>query len=151
MREKESGNEKKERQRGRWKRMRRAPYRHSIPLGLYCFLVWPGGPRRSTHTVWFYLWLPKLQVAARRGRGDVTHRVRENNSRSIPTTVRGTDEMRDTPSSLASRSHGIPTRTTGQPIRCATDDRERVFGDDRRDLLLVRLPRCIRRTKSRSR
>lgn len=132
--------------------MGRAPFRHSIPLELYCFLVWPCGPRRSTHTVRFYLWLPKLQVAARRGRGDVTHRARENNGRSIPTTVRGTDEMGGLlPLSLA-RTHrrdgnDDSRRIAGKLIRCATDDvdAERVTSVmiiEISELLAARLPRC---------
>jgi len=95
------------------------------------------------------------RLRPRRGRGDVIHRARENNNRSIPTTVRGMDEMRDTTSFLASRSHGIPTRITGEPIRCATDDGAgRVFGDDRRDLLGASSEASAlhsTRTKSRSR
>lgn len=114
--------------------------------------MWPGGPRRSTHTVWFYLWLPKLQVATRRGRGDVTHRARENNSRSIPTTVRGTDEMRDT-GFLASRSHGPDDEsyrgTDSVRYYTTVQDECSVMIGEICSELLVRLPRCTRRERNR--
>jgi len=115
-------------------RTRRAPYRHPIPLGLYCFPVWPSGPRRSTHRVVLFVVTEITGCGPRRGRGDVTHRAAEETARSIPATVRPRTqrETRDEPRRVASRleSESAPTRNTIGETALAFEEAE-CSGDDR--------------------
>lgn len=80
-REKEVKRER-ERQTARCKVQRREREGHPIDIR-YCSRAIAFSCGRAhytsiyahTYIIWFYLWLPKLQVAGRRGRGgDVTHR-----------------------------------------------------------------------------
>lgn len=77
--------------RERYERTRRAPYRHPIPLG-YCFLMWPGGLRRSTHRMVLFVVTKITGCGLRRGRGNVTHRAAERRTTDRYRRQSGSDE-----------------------------------------------------------
>lgn len=88
--------------RERYERTRRAPYRHPIPLG-YCFLMWPGGLRRSTHRMVLFVVTKITGCGLRRGRGNVTHRAAERRTTDRYRRQSGSDERHEfcLPSSLS--------------------------------------------------
>lgn len=93
-REREGKRVRERTSRERYERTRRAPYRHPIPLG-YCFLMWPGGLRRSTHRMVLFVVTKITGCGLRRGRGNVTHRAAERRTTDRYRRQSGSDERHE--------------------------------------------------------
>lgn len=106
-RERERERRKERTSRERYERTRRAPYRHPIPLG-YCFLMWPGGLRRSTHRMVLFVVTKITGCGLQRGRGNVTYRVAER--RTVDRYRRQSDSNERHEFCLPSFSHPFLSR-----------------------------------------
>lgn len=84
----------RKREREKNERTRRAPYRHPIPLG-YCFLMWPGGLRRSTHRMVLFVVTKITGCGLQRGRGNVTYRAAERRTVDRYRRQSGSDERHE--------------------------------------------------------